>query len=125
MEKIIIIPSRMASSRLKNKPLANLLGMPMIGHCYFRSKLVENIDEVFVATCDKEIFDYVSSIGGKCIMTSDRHTRASTRVAEALEQIEKEYGIMIPIIVMRIIIVFGRMNIVNQNYLIMIMNVII
>jgi CMP-2-keto-3-deoxyoctulosonic acid synthetase len=62
--------------------------------------MVKNIDEVFVATCDREIFEYVESIGGKCIMTSDKHTRASTRAAEALQKIEKEYRMMIPLVVM-------------------------
>jgi len=100
MKNIIIIPSRMASTRFKNKPMTELLGMPMIGHCYLRSKMVKNIDEVFVATCDKEIYEYIITIGGQCIMTSMSHTRASTRTAEALEKIEKRDGIKIPIVIM-------------------------
>ena len=50
----------------------------------------EILDEVYVATCDKEIYDYVESIGGQAIMTSHLHERASERTAEALIKIEKK-----------------------------------
>ena len=62
MKIIGIIPARLASSRLPNKPMADILGMPMIGHVYFRSKMSEIFDDVYVATCDKEIYDYISKI---------------------------------------------------------------
>jgi len=74
--------------------------MPMIGHCFHRAKMASNIDEVYVATCDQEIADYIDSIGGEAIMTSSNHKRASTRSAEALEIIEKEIREKIEIIVM-------------------------
>jgi 3-deoxy-manno-octulosonate cytidylyltransferase (CMP-KDO synthetase) len=89
MNIIGIIPARLASSRLPNKPLAEILGMPMIGHVYLRSKMSPILDEVYVATCDEEIKQYVESIGGKAIMTSNTHERASDRTAEALLEIEK------------------------------------
>lgn len=100
MNIIGIIPARMASSRLPNKPMANILSMPMIGHVYFRSKMSSILDEVYVATCDKEIVDYITSIGGKAIMTADTHERASDRTAEALITIEKETGKKVDIVVM-------------------------
>ena len=89
MKIIGIIPARMAATRFPNKPMALIQGMPMIGHCYFRSKMCLLLDEVYVATCDKVIFDYVNSIGGKAVMTSDIHERATERTAEALINIEK------------------------------------
>ena len=89
MNIIGIIPARLASSRLPNKPLAKITGMPMIGHVYLRSKMSSIMEEVYVATCDQEIKDYVESIGGKAIMTSNSHERASDRTAEALLEIEK------------------------------------
>ena len=88
MNIIGIIPARMASTRFPGKPLAKILGMPMIGHVYHRSKMAEVLDEVYVATCDKEIADYVGSISGKSVMTTDSHERASDRTAEALLKIE-------------------------------------
>jgi len=100
MNIIGIIPARMASSRLPNKPMADVLGIPMIGHVYFRSKMSMLLNEVYVATCDKEIVDYVVSIGGKPIMTADTHERASDRTAEALLTIEKETGKRVDIVVM-------------------------
>jgi 3-deoxy-manno-octulosonate cytidylyltransferase (CMP-KDO synthetase) len=72
----------------------------MLGHVYFRSKMAKVLDDVYVATCDEEIKKYIESIGGKAIMTSDKHERASDRVAEALLKIEKETGQRKDIIVM-------------------------
>ena len=100
MNIIGIIPARMASSRFPNKPMADILGIPMIGHCYLRSKMCSTLSEVYVATCDVEIFDYIESIGGKAIMTADTHERASDRTAEALETIEKTNGKKVDIVVM-------------------------
>lgn len=90
MKIIGIIPARMAATRFPNKPMALIEGMPMIGHCYFRSKMCGLLDEVYVATCDKEIYEYISSVGGKAIMTSNMHERATERSAEALLNVEKE-----------------------------------
>ena len=100
MNIIGIIPARLASSRLPRKPMADILGMPMIGHVYKRCKLSRILKEVYVATCDQEIANYIESIGGKAIMTLDTHERASDRTAEALEKIEKETGDKIDIVVM-------------------------
>ena len=100
MKIIGIIPARLSSSRLSRKPLADILGMPMIGHVFLRSKLSQILDEVYVATCDQEIVDYIESIGGKAIMTANTHERASDRTAEALLKIEADTNEKIDIVVM-------------------------
>lgn len=100
MNVIGIIPARLASSRLPNKPMAVILGMPMIGHVYLRSKLSTTLDEVYVATCDTAIAEYIESIGGKAIMTADTHERASDRTAEALLKIEETTLQKVDIVVM-------------------------
>ena len=100
MNVIGIIPARMAATRFPNKPMALIDGMPMIGHCYFRSKMSTLLNDVYVATCDQEIFDYIHSIGGKAVMTSDIHERATERSAEALINIEKETNQHFDIVVM-------------------------
>lgn len=100
MNVIGIIPARLASSRLPNKPMADILGMPMIGHVYLRSKLSTTLDEVYVATCDTAIAEYIESIGGKAIMTADTHERASDRTAEALLKIEETTLQKVDIVVM-------------------------
>ena len=89
----------MGSSRFPGKPMKNILGMPMIGHVYKRVKMSKTLAEVYVATCDKEIFDYIESIGGKAVMTSDRHERCADRCAEAMLKIENETGEKCDIIV--------------------------
>lgn len=100
MKAIGIIPARLASSRFPGKPLAKICGMPMVGHVYFRSKLCKLLDEVFVATCDREIAKYVESINGKAIMTANTHERASDRTAEAMLKIERDTGQKVDIVVM-------------------------
>lgn len=100
MNVIAIIPARMDASRFPGKPMKEIIGVPMIGHCFFRTALVESINDVYVATCDLEIFNYIESIGGKAIMTSSSHTRASTRTAEAMEIIEQNTGKKVDIVVM-------------------------
>ena len=100
MRIIGIIPARMESSRFPGKPLAHILGMPMIGHVYHRCKMSNILDEVYVATCNTEIYDYIESLGGKAIMTANTHERASDRAAEALNIIEEDIGQKIEIIVM-------------------------
>ena len=87
MNLIAVIPARMKASRFPNKPLAPILGLPMLGHCYFRTSLALGTENTFVATCDQEIVDYISSIGGHAVMTADTHTRATTRSAEAVENL--------------------------------------
>jgi len=99
MKIVGIIPARMGSSRLPAKALAPILGMPMIGHCYFRTKMCTRLDDVYIATCDKEIKDYAESIGAKVVMTKNTHERAMDRTAEAIENIEKETGERIDIAV--------------------------
>ena len=100
MNIIGIIPARLASSRLPNKPMADILGMPMIGHVYHRSKMCNSLNEIYVATCDHKIYNYIESIGGKVVMTSNSHERASDRTAEALLKIENKTGNKVDIVVM-------------------------
>ena len=95
-----IIPARMNSSRFPGKPMAKINGIPMIGHVYLRSKMNKTLDDVYVATCDSQIKNYIELIGGKAIMTADTHERASDRTAEAMLKVEKETGRKVDIIVM-------------------------
>lgn len=100
MNMIGVIPARMGSSRFPGKPLAEICGIPMVGHVYFRSRMSGLLDDVYIATCDKEIFDYAGSVGAKAVMTADTHQRCTDRVAEAVLKIEKETGKKVDIVVM-------------------------
>jgi len=88
MKILGIIPARMASSRFPGKPMKKIHGIPMIGHCYHRSIMSKSLEECYVATPDKEIFDYINSINGKVVMTSDKHEMCNERVFEAVDNIE-------------------------------------
>ena len=99
-EIVAIIPARMGSTRFPGKPMAKIHGVPMVGHVYFRTKMCSLLRETYVATCDQEIYDYISSVGGKAIMTSDSHERCSDRTAEAMLKVESATGRKVDVVVM-------------------------
>lgn len=81
MKQVIIIPARFGATRFPGKPLVQLWGKPLIQHVYERA-LRSGIQEIYVATDDKRIFDTVVNFGGKAIMTSHQPS-GTDRVAEA------------------------------------------
>jgi len=92
MNIIGMLPARMGSTRYPGKPMAKINGIPMIGHVYYRCRMCTLLTDVYVATCDREIFDYIESIGGKAVMTADTHERCSDRCAEGMLKIEQQTG---------------------------------
>ena len=85
MQKIIgVIPARMGSSRFPGKPLCEINGMTMLEHVWHRASMSKCLDELFIATCDKEIEDLARLKNIPCIMTSKLHERALDRVYEAV-----------------------------------------
>tara|TARA_B100002052_G_scaffold58743_1_gene51743 strand:+ start:18452 stop:19141 length:690 start_codon:yes stop_codon:yes gene_type:complete len=72
----------------------------MIGHVYKRVALSNSVDEVYVATCDQEIKDYIESIGGRAVMTADTHERCSDRTAEAVLKLQRRLGKSFDIVLM-------------------------
>ena len=81
---VCVIPARMASSRYPGKPLAPLLGMPLVLHVWNRCRLWDGFERVIVATCDEEIKTAVEAAGGEAVMTDDTHERCTDRVEEAI-----------------------------------------
>lgn len=100
MSAIAIIPARMGSSRFPGKPLAKINGVPMVEMVLKKVLKSKSIEKAIVATCDKEIFDHIQSIGGEVVMTSTRHDRASDRCNEALSKYEKKIKKKFDIVVM-------------------------
>ena len=100
MNILALIPARMGSSRFPGKPMAEILGMPMIGHVYNNVSKANAVTMTAVATCDEVIYEYIESIGGIAVMTKNTYERASDRCAEALTKIEKSTGIVFDIVVM-------------------------
>ncbi len=86
---IAIIPSRYASSRFPGKPLASILGKPMIQWVYETVSSVSEISDVYVATDDERIFEAVTQFGGKTIMTGECSC-GSDRVYQASKYLDAD-----------------------------------
>jgi 3-deoxy-manno-octulosonate cytidylyltransferase (CMP-KDO synthetase) len=85
-----IIPARYASTRFPGKPLAMINGISMVMRVYGQVMKAEGLDEVFVATDDKRIYEHVLQEGGQAIMTSSEHPSGTDRVHEAMNMIMDE-----------------------------------
>ena len=83
---LILIPSRLAASRLPGKPLLKIDGMSIISHV-FKKAQQSNIGEVYVCTGDKEIYEDVINNGGNCILTNKEHKTGSDRILEGFEKL--------------------------------------
>jgi len=86
---LIIIPARMAASRLPGKPLADIGGKPMIRHVWERA-VASAIAPVWVACDNQEIADVIEAAGGNAVMTSTEHPSGSDRCHEALGAIDPD-----------------------------------
>lgn len=95
-----VIPARMKSSRFPGKPLAPILGMPMIGHVYKRSKMSTLLNDVFIVTPDEDIAAYARSIGASVVMGRNDHPGCVDITAEALVKIERETGKKVDVVVL-------------------------
>ena len=90
MKFLALIPARYASTRFPGKPLADILGKPMIRYVY--EKGAEAFDRCFVATDDARIEAAVRGFGGTVVMTSAEHRSGTDRCREALDKVEAETG---------------------------------
>jgi 3-deoxy-manno-octulosonate cytidylyltransferase (CMP-KDO synthetase) len=88
---LILIPARLAASRLPGKPLADIGGVPMIVHVLRRAQEAA-IGPVVVATDSEAIAAAVAKAGGRAVLTRADHTCGSDRIFEALEQIDRDGG---------------------------------
>ena len=86
---VILIPSRLAATRLPNKPLLKINNISIINHVYKIAKS-SLIGESYVATGDKEIFEEVTKLGGKCILTKKDHKTGTDRIFEAYQELRDD-----------------------------------
>jgi len=86
---IILIPARLAASRLPGKPLADIAGKPMIAHVLAPAQAA-GLGEVVVATDSEAVCVAAEKAGGRAVMTAADHPSGSDRILEALEQIDPE-----------------------------------
>ena len=95
MKIIGIIPSRYKSSRFEGKPLADILGRPMVWWVYQQAIKVKELDEVIVATDDERIFDVCKKYDMNVIMTSVNNETPTDRIYEVSNRIKADYYISI------------------------------
>lgn len=86
---LVLIPARMAASRLPGKPLADIAGEPMIVHVLRRAREAD-IGEVVVATDSGAIATAVEKAGGRAVLTRADHQSGSDRIAEAADIVDPE-----------------------------------
>ncbi len=89
MNPILMIPARMAATRLPGKPLADIHGLPMIVHVLRRAQEAD-VGRVAVATDSPEIRDAVCAAGGEAVMTRSDHPSGSDRIFEAVSQLDPD-----------------------------------
>jgi len=86
---IILIPARLAATRLPGKPLADIAGRPMIAHVLERARAAQ-VGEVVVASDSEAVCAAAEKAGGRAVMTSAEHVSGSDRIFEALEHVDPE-----------------------------------
>ena len=91
---LILIPARMASTRLPGKPLADIGGLPMIVHVLRRAEAAR-LGEAVVATDSEAVATAVEKAGGRAVMTRSDHASGSDRIYEALEALDPEHRVEI------------------------------
>lgn len=99
MKSVILIPCRLKSTRFPNKPLANILGKPMIQWVYEAAEKSDATD-VFIITDSQEIINAVEAFDGQAILTSDEPQNGTERCEEAMEILSSdgtEYDVIINI----------------------------
>lgn len=93
---LILIPARMAATRLPGKPLADIAGQPMIVQVVRRAEAAK-LGPVVVATDDETIAAAVDKAGGRAVMTRADHPSGSDRIFEALELVDPQRRVRIVI----------------------------
>ena len=93
---ILVIPARMASTRLPGKPLADIEGAPMIVHVWRRAREAA-LGPVIVACAEREIAAAVEAAGGKAVLTKPDHPSGSDRIFEAVMQLDpaRQYDVVV------------------------------
>ena len=89
LRSLVLVPARLASTRLPGKPLADICGEPMIVHVWRRA-IEADVGPVVVATDDERVASAVRAAGGRAAMTRPDHQSGSDRIFEALGAIDPE-----------------------------------
>lgn len=95
MKIVAIIPARYKSTRFEGKPLADICGKPMVKYVYDTVKSMKELNEVYVATDDKRIYDMCLKNNIKVIMTPDNIDTPTERIYYVSEKMNFDYYLMI------------------------------
>ena len=88
MQKIVVIPARLASTRLPRKLLLDLGGKSILQRVYEQCLLAEEIDAVYIATDSIEIYKACQAFTDRLIMTAETHSSGTDRIAEAVATLD-------------------------------------
>jgi 3-deoxy-manno-octulosonate cytidylyltransferase (CMP-KDO synthetase) len=89
LNPLVIVPARMASTRLPGKPLADILGQPMIAQVWLRAREAD-VGPVVVACAEEEIASAVRAAGGQAVLTRPDHPSGSDRIFEAMQTVDPD-----------------------------------
>ena len=81
---LAVIPARLASTRLPEKPLARIAGKPMVAHVFERARSAKGVDAVVVATDSEKVLKAVKAAGGEAVMTAESHRNVSLPPSDSL-----------------------------------------
>lgn len=88
MKVIGVIPARLKSTRLPKKVLRQVAGKTLIEHVYQNAKRAEGLDDLIVACDSAEVMHVVENMGGKAVLTSERHKSGTERLVEIGEKVD-------------------------------------
>lgn len=94
----ILIPTRLKSTRLPNKPLALVNGKPLIQHVWEHAVAVHGAEDVYIASGDQAIIDVAQTFGAKCVLTDASLPSGTDRIAAALKEIDptgEKYNVVV------------------------------
>lgn len=95
MSCVIVIPARLASTRLPEKMLLSQTGMPLIQHTYLRAKQSQLAERVLIATDDPRIEAIAKGFGAEVVMTSPDHATGTDRLAEVARKALSDVNVII------------------------------
>tara|TARA_B110000444_G_C18683089_1_gene520672 strand:- start:15 stop:779 length:765 start_codon:yes stop_codon:yes gene_type:complete len=92
-----LIPVRLLSTRLPQKPLIKINNLPLVIHTYRRAKLSKKLDDLIICCDDKIIYELAQKYKAKAILTSKKHKNGTERIFEAYKKIKKKYDLIVDI----------------------------
>jgi 3-deoxy-manno-octulosonate cytidylyltransferase (CMP-KDO synthetase) len=90
MKVAVVIPARLASTRLPNKPLVDLGGAPLIQRVWEQTRKLRGIDRLVVAVDDAQVAHVVQSFGGEAVLTDPAHASGTDRLTEVMTKVEAD-----------------------------------